>query len=179
MLCAATMAHYNAARPPAGVPLARKAQTSKGRAQAIYVLNGPNLNLIGTREPEIYGRTTLAEIGKMSAARAKTHGYSVAFRQTNSEGELIDWLQEARHSAAGVVLNAAGLSHTSVAVLDAVRAVERPVIEVHLSNPYRREIYRRRSYISEAATGVICGLGAEGYLFAIDALAHLLGHKAA
>ena len=158
--------------------MARKAQAPKGRIQAIYVLNGPNLNLIGAREPEIYGSITLAEIGKMTAARARSHGLSVVFRQTNSEGELIDWLQQARERAAAVILNAAGLSHTSVAVLDAVRTLDRPVIEVHLSNPYRRERYRRRSYISEAATGVICGLGADGYLFAVDALAHLLGDAA-
>src|SRR5262249_7239553 len=143
-----------------------------------YVLNGPNLNLLGKREPEVYGRTTLPEIGKMVAAKAKALGLRIEFRQTNSEGELIDWLQEARERAAGIILNAAGLTHTSVAVLDAVRAVEKPVIEVHLSNPYAREGYRRRSFISPAATGVICGLGAPGYLYAMEALARLLEGEA-
>jgi len=140
----------------------------------IYVLNGPNLNLLGEREPEVYGRTTLGEIGEMAAERAKSHGLSVEFRQTNSEADLIGWLQEARQKASAVIINAAGLSHTSVAVLDAARALGKPLIEVHLSNPYAREEYRRHSFVSEAATGVICGLGAEGYLFAIDHLARLL-----
>src|SRR5207248_4534317 len=117
------------------------------------------LNLLGSREPEVYGRMTLAEIGKMVEERARSLGISIVFRQTNSEGELIGWLQEARQSAAGVVLNGAGLTHTSIALLDAVRALERPLIEVHLSNPYAREEYRRHSFISEAAKGVICGLG--------------------
>lgn len=158
--------------------MARKPKPDR-RMPAIYVLNGPNLNLIGTREPEIYGSTTLSEIGELATARGKTHGFSIVFRQTNSEGELIEWLQEARERAAGVILNAAGLSHTSVAVLDAVRALDRPLIEVHLSNPFRREPYRRRSLVSEAATGVICGLRSDGYLYAIDALAQLInGHAA-
>lgn len=156
--------------------MARKSQ--KNRAPTIYVLNGPNLNLLGTREPEVYGRTTLAEIGKMVAAKAKELGLRVEFRQTNSEGDLIDWLQEARERAAGVVLNAAGLTHTSVAVLDGCRALEKPLIEVHLSNPYAREGFRRRSFVSQAATGVICGLGAEGYLYAMEALAQLLRGEA-
>jgi 3-dehydroquinate dehydratase II len=145
----------------------------------IYVLNGPNLNLLGEREPEVYGRTTLPEIGVRVRDRAKTLGLSVEFRQTNSESELIGWLQEARHRAAGVVLNAAGLSHTSVALLDAARALRQPLIEVHLSNPYAREEYRRHSFISEAATAVICGLGTDGYLYAVDALARLLKEQAA
>jgi 3-dehydroquinate dehydratase-2 len=140
----------------------------------IYVLNGPNLNLLGSREPEVYGRATLAEIDRMAAKRAKTHGYAIVCRQSNHEGELIDWIQEARSHAAAVILNAAGLSHTSVALLDACRTLDIPLIEVHLSNPYRRETFRRRSYISETATGVICGLAATGYLLAIDAVAMLL-----
>jgi 3-dehydroquinate dehydratase-2 len=120
----------------------------------------------------------LAEIGHMAADKAKSLGFSVIFRQTNSEGELIDWLQEARERAAGVILNAAGLTHTSVAVLDACRALEKPLIEVHLSNPYAREQFRRRSFVSQAATGVICGLGANGYLYAMEALAELLQGRA-
>lgn len=150
--------------------MARKAQSR----QTIYVLNGPNLNLLGSREPEVYGRSTLAQISKAVAARAKAAGFATVFRQSNHEGQLIDWLQEARSRADGIILNAAGLSHTSVALLDAVRALEKPLIEVHLSNPYAREQYRRRSFVSQAATGVICGLGAEGYLLAVDALSSLL-----
>jgi 3-dehydroquinate dehydratase-2 len=153
--------------------LARPAQKPSS-TKPIYVLNGPNLNLLGEREPEVYGRTTLAEIGKEATARAKTFGFVVEFRQTNSEAELIGWLQEARKRARAVILNAAGLSHTSVALLDAARALGLPLIEVHLSNPYAREEYRRHSFVSEAATGVICGLGAEGYLYAIDHLAQRL-----
>lgn len=140
----------------------------------IYVLNGPNLNLLGTREPEVYGRATLADIEAMVGDRARERGRSVDFRQTNHEGELVDWIQEARKKACGVILNAGGLSHTSVALLDALRAAGRPVVEVHLSNPYRREPYRRHSYVSEAADCVICGCGAQGYLFAVDALDALL-----
>lgn len=151
----------NSPKNPAGLP-------------TIYVLNGPNLNLLGSREPEIYGRDTLADIEKAVCERAGHLGLAVSFRQSNHEGVLIDWLQEARGTAAGVVLNAGGLSHTSVALLDATRALDVPLIEVHLSNPYRREHFRRRSFISEAATGVICGLGATGYLLAVEALAGLL-----
>lgn len=156
--------------------MARPAEQTAG-VRPIYVLNGPNLNLLGEREPEVYGRTTLEEIGARVAERAKAAGLDVEFRQSNSEAELIEWLQEARLKAAGVILNAAGLSHTSVALLDAARALEKPLIEVHLSNPYAREEYRRHSFVSEAATGVICGLGAGGYLYAVDALAHLLKER--
>lgn len=166
------------ANPFAGASLARPAEQTTG-VRPIYVLNGPNLNLLGEREPEVYGRTTLDEIGVRVRERAKAAGLGVEFRQSNSEAELIEWLQEARQKAAGVILNAGGLSHTSVALLDAARALDRPLIEVHLSNPYAREEYRRHSFISEAATGVICGLGADGYLYAVDALAHLLKERAA
>jgi 3-dehydroquinate dehydratase II len=140
----------------------------------IYVLNGPNLNLLGEREPEVYGRTTLAEIGQRVAAQAKSHGLATEFRQSNHEGELVDWLQEARAKAAGVILNAGAYTHTSVALLDACRVLDKPLIEVHLSNPYVRERFRHRSFISQAATGVICGLGPDGYIAAIDALARYL-----
>lgn len=149
------------------------ADASSG-AKPIYVLNGPNLNLLGEREPEIYGRTTLAQIGDQVRARASAVGLNVEFRQSNSEAELIGWLHEARQGAFGVILNAAGLSHTSIALLDAARALDRPLIEVHLSNPYAREEYRRHSFVSEAATAMICGFGVQGYLFAIDHLADLL-----
>lgn len=156
--------------------MARTAKSVKG-AQPIYVLNGPNLNLLGAREPEVYGRTTLADIDKAVRKRAESLGFSIEFRQSNSEAELIDWLHEARTKASGVVLNAGGLSHTSVSLLDAARALEKPLMEVHLSNPYTREEYRRHSFISEAATGVICGLGATGYLYAVEALARRLKER--
>jgi len=145
--------------------------------QPIYVLNGPTLNLLGTREPEIYGTTTMEDIEKAVAARARGHGLKTVFRQSNREGELVDWIQEARTKGAGVIINAAAYSHTSIALLDALRALEKPIIEVHLSNPYRREPFRHHSYVSEAATGVICGLKNTGYLLAVDAIAELIKVK--
>ena len=159
--------------------MAKKAPKNKAGTPSIYVLNGPNLNLLGSREPEVYGRDTLADIHAVVVRHAAGHGLAIEFRQSNHEGALIDWLQEARTKAAGVILNAAGFSHTSVAILDACRALDRPLIEVHLSNPFRRESFRRHSFVSEAATGVICGLGSTGYLLAIDALAGLLKGKSA
>ena len=159
--------------------MAKKAPKNKAGTPSIYVLNGPNLNLLGRREPEVYGRDTLADIHTATVRHAASHGLTIEFRQSNHEGVLIDWLQEARTKAGGVILNAAGFSHTSVAILDACRALDRPLIEVHLSNPFRRESFRRHSFVSEAATGVICGLGATGYLLAIDALAGLLKGKSA
>jgi 3-dehydroquinate dehydratase-2 len=151
----------------------------KSKALPIYVLNGPNLNLLGTREPEVYGTTTLATIGKMTASRAKEHGLGVTFRQSNHEGELVDWVQECRAKGCGLILNAGALTHTSVALHDACKALSHPIIEVHLSNPYAREPFRRHSYISAVAKGVICGLGATGYIVAIDALAGLLKDQTA
>lgn len=153
--------------------MAKKAQ-SKQTSLPIYVLNGPTLNLLGEREPEIYGRTTLAEIHKSVAAQARKHGFSVVFRQTNHEGELIDWIQEARLKSAGVILNAAAFTHTSVALYDALRALGKPLIEVHLSNPAARESFRHHSYVSRVANGMICGLGAQGYLVAVDAISKLV-----
>ncbi len=144
----------------------------------IYVLSGPNLNLLGLREPQIYGRISLAEIGKMVAKQAKTHGLSVVFRQSNHEGELVDWIQEARVKSAGVIINAGAYTHTSVALHDALRALERPLVEVHLSNPFAREKFRHRSYISPLAQGVIVGFGAQSYVLAVDALARLIGSTA-
>lgn len=153
--------------------MAKKAQ-SKQASSPIYVLNGPTLNLLGEREPEIYGRTTLAEISKMVTARAKTYGLAVVFRQSNHEGELIDWVQEARKKSCGVILNGAAFTHTSVALYDALRALDKPLIEVHLSNPAAREPFRHHSYVSRVANGVICGLGAEGYVVAVDAISKLV-----
>jgi len=140
----------------------------------IFVLNGPNLNLLGVREPAIYGAETLADVGRRTQARAQALGLAVDFRQTNHEGELVDWIQEARESASGVILNAGALTHTSVAILDALNAAEKPVIEVHLSNIFRREEFRHHSYVSAAARGVICGFGAKGYELAIEAMANIL-----
>ncbi len=141
----------------------------------IYILNGPNLNLLGEREPEIYGRATLAEIEAECASKAKALGHSTDFRQTNIEGELISWIQEADKQAGGVILNAAAYTHTSVGLFDALSAVSVPVIEVHLSNPYKRETFRHNSFVSPAARGVICGFGAQSYLLALEAMAKLVG----
>jgi 3-dehydroquinate dehydratase-2 len=140
----------------------------------IYVLNGPNLNLLGMREPEIYGRATLADIEQAVAARARTHGLDIVFRQSNHEGVLVDWIQEAREKASGVIINPGAYSHTSIAIYDAFKALDRPIIEVHLSNPHQREAFRHRDYVSQVAKGVIVGLGMSGYLFAVDAMAELV-----
>jgi 3-dehydroquinate dehydratase-2 len=140
----------------------------------VYVLNGPNLNLLGMREPEIYGRSTLADIEQAVAARAKTHGLDIVFRQSNHEGVLIDWIHEARAKSSGVIVNPGAYSHTSIAIYDAFKALDKPVVEVHLTNPHRRETFRHRDYVSEVAKGVIVGLGLSGYLFAVDALAELV-----
>jgi 3-dehydroquinate dehydratase-2 len=147
---------------------------SKSKLLPIYIINGPNLNLLGTREPEIYGRATLGDIEKSCAARGHSHGLSIVFLQSNKEGELVEFLQEARTGASGVILNAAAYTHTSVAILDALQMLKLPVIEVHLSNPARREDFRHLSYVAKAATGTIAGLGVNSYLLAIDALAAIL-----
>lgn len=140
----------------------------------VLILNGPNLNMLGTREPDVYGKTTLADISAACTARAKQLGLAIECRQTNSEGQLVDWVQQARDDAAGIVLNPGGLTHTSVALLDALLAVDLPTIEVHLSNIHRREDFRRHSYVSRAARGIVCGFGAQGYLMALDAMAEWL-----
>ncbi len=147
-------------------------------AKPIYVLNGPNLNMLGTREPAIYGSDTLADIETRTEACAKGLGLTIDFRQSNVEGELVNWIQDARTKAQGIVLNAGGYTHTSVAILDALQAAELPVIEVHLSNIFRRDQFRQHSYISLAATGVICGLGAKGYELALEAMADVLQRSA-
>jgi len=143
-------------------------------AGTIYVLNGPNLNLLGTREPEIYGHETLDDIAAMLDDRARELGLTIDLRQSNHEGHLVDWLHEARaEGAVAVILNAGALTHTSVALYDAIKAINLPVIEVHLSNPHAREAFRHHSFISPVARGVICGLGARGYLLALEAAARL------
>jgi 3-dehydroquinate dehydratase II len=147
-------------------------------AKTIYVINGPNLNLLGTREPGIYGRATLADVEKLCRSRAKDLGYEIEFRQSNREGEIVDFLQEARaKQAAGVVLNPAGYTTTSVAILDAILAIELPVIEVHISNIHARDEFRRHSYVSKAAKAVVCGFGVEGYALAISGLATLIKER--
>jgi 3-dehydroquinate dehydratase-2 len=140
----------------------------------VFVLNGPNLNLLGIRDPSIYGRDSLADIEARCLTRATALDLQIDFRQTNHEGQLVDWIQEARESAEGIVLNAGALTHTSVAVLDALSAAGLPVIEVHLSNIFRRERFRHHSYVSLAARGVICGLGPQGYELALEAIANLI-----
>jgi len=140
-------------------------------AKPIYVLNGPNLNLLGTREPEVYGKETLDDLRQRCERRAKSLGFVVDFRQSNLEGELVTWIQEARTEAAGLIVNAGALTHTSIAILDALLACPVPSVEVHLSNIFAREPFRHRSYISKAAKGVICGFGGLGYELAIEALA--------
>jgi 3-dehydroquinate dehydratase-2 len=141
----------------------------------ILIVNGPNLNMLGQREPELYGRDTLADIEAACANRAQELGLSIDFRQSNSEGELVGWTQGAGKTHDGIIVNAAGYTHTSVALLDALLASGLPVIEVHLSNIFRREEFRHHSYVSRAAKGVICGFGLKGYLMALDAMAQLVG----
>jgi 3-dehydroquinate dehydratase-2 len=141
----------------------------------VFVLNGPNLNLVGSREPEVYGRQTLSDIEDAVKKRAKSHGLKVVFRQSNHEGVLVDWIQEARTKSSGVIINPGAYSHTSIAIYDAFKALEKPIVEVHLSNPYQRERFRHHSYISGIAKGVIAGLGGTGYLLAVDAMAGLVG----
>jgi 3-dehydroquinate dehydratase-2 len=140
----------------------------------ILIVNGPNLNLLGHREPEIYGTTTLDDIAKMSGVRAAEYGLKVDLRQSNHEGEIVEWIQWARENACGLIVNAGAFTHTSVAILDALQTLSIPVIEVHLSNIFRREEFRSHSYVSLAATGVICGLGAKGYELAIEAIGERL-----
>jgi 3-dehydroquinate dehydratase-2 len=147
-------------------------------AKSIFVLNGPNLNLLGQRQPDIYGRKTLADVEALCRARAERYGFDVTFRQSNHEGDVVDWLQEARQEAAGVIINPGAFTHTSIAILDAIIATELPVIEVHISNIHAREEFRRHSYVSTVAKAVLCGFGIEGYGLAIDGLAALLGARA-
>ena len=141
---------------------------------SILILNGPNLNLLGTRQPEVYGKTTLADVEALCREKAKSLGFDVAFKQSNHEGALIDLIHAAKGKHAGIVLNAGAYTHTSIALMDAIASVELPVVEVHLSNIHAREEFRHRSYIAPVALGQICGFGAQGYLMALDALkAHL------
>ena len=140
----------------------------------ILILNGPNLNMLGVREPNIYGCETLADIEELCNQRATSLGLTVNFKQSNLEGEIVADIQNARGTAAGIIINAAGYTHTSVAILDALNISELPVIELHLSNIHAREAFRHHSYVAQAATGIICGFGAHGYVLAIDAMARLI-----
>ena len=143
----------------------------------VYVLNGPNLNLLGKRQPEIYGRETLADVEAACRALAAELGLELRFHQSNREYELIDWIHEAREGAAGLAINPAAFTHTSVAILDALKACEFPVIEVHISNVHAREAFRHHSYVSLRADGVIAGCGTQGYELALRRLARLVGAK--
>ena len=141
-------------------------------ASTIHILNGPNLNRLGVREPGIYGGANLETIEAAARSHAEAHGFAIIFRQSNHEGDLVDWLHEADESA-GVILNAGAFTHTSIALHDAIRAIGAPVVEVHLSNVFGREEFRHHSTISAVAKGVICGFGPASYILAIDALASL------
>ncbi|MEW9921785.1 type II 3-dehydroquinate dehydratase [Marimonas sp. MJW-29] len=141
---------------------------------SVLILNGPNLNLLGTRQPDVYGATTLADVENMCAAAAEVLGLSIAFEQSNHEGTLIDHIHAAKSSHGGIVLNAGAYTHTSIALMDAIASVELPVVEVHLSNIHARETFRHRSYIAPVALGQICGFGAKGYVLALEVLAERL-----
>ena len=143
-------------------------------SKPVFVLNGPNLNMLGQREREVYGAVTLAGIEKSCRAHAASLGMAVDFRQTNSEGELISWIHEAHEKACGIAINAGAYTHTSVALHDALKAAELPAVEVHLSNIHKREEFRHKSLIAPAVSGVICGFGQDSYLLAITALSSLV-----
>ncbi|MEE8332904.1 MAG: type II 3-dehydroquinate dehydratase [Alphaproteobacteria bacterium] len=138
------------------------------------IVNGPNLNLLGIREPEIYGRDTLDDIRLACESHGVTLGLEIDLRQSNSEGALIDWIQEARGACAGLIINPAAYTHSSVAIMDALQVLDAPVVELHLSNIFKREAFRHHSYVSPVAAGLICGFGAHGYILALDAMARLI-----
>lgn len=140
----------------------------------IAVLNGPNLNMLGMRQPEVYGRATLDDVEQICIQAAERLDVAIDFRQTNGEGELVSWVQECRNRAQGIVINPAAYGHTSIALLDALLAVELPVIEVHISNIHRREDFRHHTYCSRAAAGIICGLGVRGYALALQAMTDMI-----
>ena len=141
---------------------------------SILILNGPNLNLLGTRQPEIYGRETLADVERDCKKRGEELGLTVEFRQSNSEGQLVDWIHEARGKMAGIILNAGAYTHTSIAIMDAISSCEIDVFEVHLSNIHKRESFRHLSYVSKVAVGMLCGFGTFGYQMALEAFADRL-----
>jgi 3-dehydroquinate dehydratase II len=148
-------------------------------SDTIYVLNGPNLNLLGVREPHLYGSTTLAEVEQLCRRVCKELGFGCEFRQTNHEGLMVDWVQEAREKAAAIVINPAGLSFRSIPLLDSLKTVDQPIAEVHVTNIHRRDALYQHSLVSLAATGVICGFGPFGYEMGLRAVAHRIGKAAA
>ena len=154
--------------------MAAKAARRRPAKKPVLVLNGPNLNMLGKRQPQIYGRETLADVETACRGEADRLGLTIEFAQSNHEGVLVDLIQAAREKSSAIVINAGAYTHTSVALLDALNAAELPVVEVHISNIYKRESFRHHSYISPAAVGVIAGLGTQGYLLALQALARLL-----
>ena len=146
-------------------------------SRLVYVLNGPNLNLLGKRQPHIYGHETMADVERDCRALAKELGLDLTFHQSNREYEIIDWIHAARETAAGIVINPAAFTHTSVAILDALNAFDHPIIEVHISNVHKREAFRHHSYVSLRADGVMAGFGTHGYLLALDHIAHVLSKR--
>lgn len=140
----------------------------------VYILNGPNLNLLGLRQPDIYGRETLDDVAEACGAVAEELGLTIRFLQSNHEGQLVDWIHEAREKASGIIINPAAYTHTSVAILDALNAFEAPVLEVHISNVHKRESFRHHSYVSLRAEGVIAGFGTEGYQLALRRMKTLI-----
>lgn len=170
------MTQDSSAPAPAHLPddAATSASADPGTARPlIYVLNGPNLNLLGQREPEKYGTSTLEDVRSLCERTAETEGLRVDFRQSNHEGELVDWIQEARGTAAGIILNPAGYTTTSIAIMDALLSAELPVVEVHITNIHRREEFRHHSYVSKVAEAVIAGAGVNGYRYALQQMAAL------
>lgn len=147
-------------------------------ANPILILNGPNLNLLGTREPHIYGSTTLKQVEELCRARAKARGHEISFHQSNREYELIEWIQGGINGCAGIIINPAAFTHTSVAILDALNMVKQPIIELHISNPHKREPFRHHSFVTFAATALICGLGVNGYPIAVEAMCDMIEAKA-
>ena len=140
----------------------------------ILILNGPNLNLLGAREPHIYGSTTLAQVEDMCRKRAEKRGLAISFHQSNSEQQIIEWIHGGIKGCAGIIINPAAFTHTSVAILDALNMIKQPIIELHISNPHKREVFRHHSFVTFAATALICGLGVNGYPLAVDAMADML-----
>ncbi len=147
------------------------------KARRLLLLNGPNLNMLGTREPDLYGRLTLADIVARAQQKAQKLGFTLDAQQSNIEGDLVGWIQKAPETYQGIAINGGGYSHTSIAIADALRLAGLPTVEVHLTNVYRREQYRHHSHIAEVATGTLCGFGAIGYELAVEALAHLIGNS--
>ena len=149
--------------------------TPASKSRLVFVLNGPNLNLLGKRQPEIYGHETLADVETLCRDAAATLGLELRCHQSNREYELIDWIQEAREIAGGIVINAGAFTHTSVAILDALKTCDMPILEVHISNIHQREEFRHHSFISNVASGIIVGCGTQGYVLALHRVARLLG----